>query len=144
MRWHDTDNANPSPQAPTPRRSLFTQDLFKPREHVLGQSSRTRIPQWSMHGIELTRHLPDTPPVEIEPAQTPPIIMSSSPYFEAMDISPLPHKAPCFQVTVPSPSPEEDLTPDTDLSPDLLCPEQLPAPAVLQPVPSPVDLELPE
>ncbi|KAI5364227.1 Putative M-phase inducer phosphatase, Rhodanese-like domain, Rhodanese-like domain superfamily [Septoria linicola] len=113
-----------SPQVPTPRRSLFTQDLFRPRQNALVRT--------------------DTPPIEVEPARTPPIIMSSSPYFEAMDISPLPHKAPCFQVTLPSPSPEEDLTPDIDISPDLLCPEQLPEPAVLQPVPSPVNLELPE
>ncbi|SMQ51492.1 unnamed protein product [Zymoseptoria tritici ST99CH_3D7] len=96
-----------SPQAPTPRRSLFTQDLFRPREHAV-----------------------QTPPVELDTAGTPPI-MSSSPYHgDAMDISPLPHKVPRFvaQVTLPSPTPET--TPDDgedshDSTPDLLTPEDL-------------------
>jgi M-phase inducer tyrosine phosphatase len=38
---------------------------------------------------------------------TPPI-PSSSPYFDSMDISPLPHKLPHFvaQITLPSPTPD--------------------------------------
>ncbi|KAK0947049.1 m-phase inducer phosphatase [Friedmanniomyces endolithicus] len=90
-----------SPQAPTPRRSLFTTDLFRPRNDA-GPLS--------------------TPPIEIEEASGP-SFSSSSPGM--MDISPLPHKEPYFraQVTLPSPSPEE--TPDEDdtfISPDLLYP----------------------
>lgn len=46
-----------------------------------------------------------TPPIESEGLTTPDV-PSSSPYIDAMDISPLPHKAPHFQVTLPSPSPE--------------------------------------
>ncbi|KAK4613373.1 M-phase inducer phosphatase [Fulvia fulva] len=104
-----------SPAAPTPRRSLFTTDLFRPRENVA------------------------TPPIEIEPATTPPIV-SSSPYCDAMDISPLPHKLPLtFQVTLPSPTPE--LTPEDvhEISPDLLQPDGLsePPPSFLA-LPEPV------
>lgn len=69
-----------------------------------------------------------TPPIEIEPATTPPIV-SSSPYCDAMDISPLPHKLPLtFQVTLPSPTPE--LTPEDvhEISPDLLQPDGLSEP----------------
>lgn len=110
-----------SPQAPTPRRSLFTQDVFRPRQHALA-----------------------TPPIEIDPSTTPPIIPSSSPYFESMDISPLPHKAPCFQLTLPSPSPEATPSADSDLSPDLLSPDQVPELAVLQPLPAPAVPDFPE
>ncbi|GIZ48620.1 hypothetical protein CKM354_001167200 [Cercospora kikuchii] len=111
-----------SPQAPTPRRSLFTQDLFKPQQNAL-----------------------DTPPIEVEPARTPPLVPSSSPYYESMDISPLPHKAPCtFHLTLPSPTPEATPSPDLDLSPDLLSPDQLPAPAVLERPIDPASLEVPE
>ena len=46
-----------------------------------------------------------TPPIELEGVTTPPI-QSSSPCYDAMDISPLPHKAPHVAVTLPSPSPE--------------------------------------
>ena len=46
-----------------------------------------------------------TPPIEAEGLLTPPI-PSSSPGYDAMDISPLPHKVPHFAVTLPSPSPE--------------------------------------
>ncbi|KAF7190763.1 M-phase inducer phosphatase [Pseudocercospora fuligena] len=108
-----------SPQAPTPRRSLFTTDLFKPRENA----ARTV-----------------TPPVEVEPATTPDIIPSSSPYHEAMDISPLPHKVPHFvhQVTLPSPSIYETPS-EVDISPDFLVPD-----VISRPVPSPAFLELPE
>lgn len=54
-----------------------------------------------------------TPPIDFEGATTPPI-PSSSPGIESMDISPLPHKAPCFvaRVTLPSPSPE--VTPEDE------------------------------
>ncbi|KAF2213741.1 hypothetical protein CERZMDRAFT_96564 [Cercospora zeae-maydis SCOH1-5] len=113
-----------SPQAPTPRRSLFTQDLFRPQQNAM-----------------------DTPPIEIEAATTPPIVPSSSPYFESMDmdVSPLPHKAPCtFNVTLPSPTPEATPTLDLDLSPNLLSPDPLPAPAVLEPPADYASLEVPE
>lgn len=62
-----------------------------------------------------------TPPIEMEEVTTPPIIPSSSPGVDMMEVSPLPHKAPYFaaQVTLPSPSPEP--TPEENLiSPDLL------------------------
>ncbi|KAK4497757.1 hypothetical protein PRZ48_010410 [Zasmidium cellare] len=113
-----------SPQAPTPRRSLFTADLFRPRENAAPTDT-------------------STPPIEIEPATTPPI-PSSSPYCEAMDISPLPHKQPHFvhQVTLPSPSPEES-TDIAEISPDLLSPDALPTP-LAPAVQPPSFLELPE
>ncbi|TKA73440.1 hypothetical protein B0A55_06091 [Friedmanniomyces simplex] len=96
-----------SPQAPTPRRSLFTTDLFRPRDDA-GPLS--------------------TPPIEIEGASTPSMLSSSPGMGDMMDVSPLPHKAPYFkaQVTLPSPSPEQ--TPDDDetfISPDLLSPQQI-------------------
>ncbi|TKX26932.1 M-phase inducer phosphatase [Elsinoe australis] len=74
-----------SPQIPTPRRSLFAKNLFQPENNDFLV----------------------TPPVDHEGATTPPI-PSSSPGIDLMDISPLPHKAPCFiaRVTLPSPSPE--------------------------------------
>ncbi|CAK3910571.1 M-phase inducer phosphatase [Lecanosticta acicola] len=102
-----------SPQAPTPRRSLFSVDLFKPREHA------------------------GTPPIELEPATTPPIL-PSSPYCDAMDISPLPHKAPHFiaEVTLASPTPADTPSDVPEISPDLLSPDELPAP--------PSFLDLPE
>jgi len=52
-----------------------------------------------------------TPPIETEDVITPPIV-SSSPYVDGMEMSPLPHKLPQFnhQITLPSPSPE--VTPD--------------------------------
>ncbi|KAK3706179.1 m-phase inducer phosphatase [Vermiconidia calcicola] len=98
-----------SPQAPTPRRSLFTTDLFRSRDD----------------GGRLM-----TPPIEVEGATTPPIIPSSSPGIDAMDMSPLPHKAPHFvsQVTLPSPSPEGTPRLDNAITPDLLYQEdQLPS-----------------
>lgn len=57
-----------------------------------------------------------TPPVEHEGATTPPI-PSSSPGLDAMDISPLPHKAPCFvaHITLPSPSPESTPVDEDDV-----------------------------
>ncbi|EMC95648.1 hypothetical protein BAUCODRAFT_71110 [Baudoinia panamericana UAMH 10762] len=94
-----------SPQAPTPRRSLFTTNLFRARDEA-GPLS--------------------TPPIEIEGARTPPILSSSPGIPDMMDVSPLPHKAPYFvaQVTLPSPSPEE--TPEETLvSPDLLSPTEI-------------------
>jgi len=83
-----------------------------------------------------------TPPIEIEEVTTPPI-PSSSPGIDAMDISPLPHKPPYFQVTLPSPSPEA--TPDEEnlVSPDLLSPQDL-TPTQPLPVQQPSFLPLPE
>ncbi|GAB7351536.1 hypothetical protein MBLNU459_g2172t2 [Dothideomycetes sp. NU459] len=94
-----------SPQIPTPRRSLFGQNLFLPQ-------------------MQQTDHLA-TPPVDYDEATTPPI-PSSSPGIDMMDISPLPHKQPCFiaRVTLPSPSPELSAEDDDMLS----CHEVLPAP----------------
>ncbi|KAK3111721.1 m-phase inducer phosphatase, partial [Teratosphaeriaceae sp. CCFEE 6253] len=95
-----------SPQAPTPRRSLFTTDLFRPQD-AAGPLS--------------------TPPIEIEiDGASTPSMLSSSPGM--MDVSPLPHKPPYFvaQVTLPSPSPDE--TPNEDetfISPDLLSPQEI-------------------
>jgi M-phase inducer tyrosine phosphatase len=91
----------------------------------------------------------NTPPVDIDTAGTPPI-MSSSPYVDAMDISPLPHKVPRFvaQVTLPSPTPET--TPDDADSnlttPDLLTPEESfePAAQTVHAVQPPSYLALPE
>ncbi|KAK4545152.1 hypothetical protein LTR36_003703 [Oleoguttula mirabilis] len=114
-----------SPQAPTPRRSLFTTDLFRPRGDA---------------GHRLT------PPTVAEGATTPPI-PSSSPGIDMMDISPLPHKAPYFmaQVTLPSPTPEE--TPEEEdfrISPDLLSAQGAITPPPAPPVQPPTFLFLPE
>lgn len=48
-----------------------------------------------------------TPPIEAEEVTTPDV-PSSSPGIDAMDVSPLPHKAPYFvaQIALTSPSPE--------------------------------------
>lgn len=63
-----------------------------------------------------------TPPIETEEVTTPPVPSSSPCGIDAMDISPLPHKAPHFvaQVTLPSPTPQE--TPDLvdDITPELM------------------------
>ncbi|KAH8727875.1 hypothetical protein GQ44DRAFT_610642 [Phaeosphaeriaceae sp. PMI808] len=111
-----------SPQLVTPRRSLFTSNLF----HQLDTRGAT------------------TPPVRWEGVTTPPI-PSSSPCFvpDSMDISPLPHKAPFSflndrSIPLPSPSPEPSLTTDDDMvSPcDLPTPPQF-STAMLE-VPRPV------
>ncbi|KAF2157906.1 Rhodanese-like protein [Myriangium duriaei CBS 260.36] len=82
-----------SPQVPTPRRSLFSRNmLFSAQEN---------------------KDLLVTPPVDYEGATTPPI-PSSSPGIDCMDISPLPHKAPCFVAHITLPSPSPDPTPDDD------------------------------
>lgn len=129
LLWHCICSPScSSPQAPTPRRSLFTQDLFRPREHA-GEFSSRMNPSCTFH-IETDNRQVQTPPVELDTAGTPPI-MSSSPYHgDAMDISPLPHKVPRFvaQVTLPSPTPET--TPDDgddshESTPDLLTPEDV-------------------
>ncbi|EOA84938.1 uncharacterized protein SETTUDRAFT_32178 [Exserohilum turcica Et28A] len=80
-----------SPQLATPRRSLFTSNLF--------QQLDTRVPRW-------------------EGVTTPPI-PSSSPGFapDSMDISPLPHKAPfsfAHDRSLPLPSPSPEVTPSSD------------------------------
>lgn len=78
-----------SPQLPTPRRSLFTTNIFQRAEN----KGATTPDIWREGGVT-------TPPIP-----------SSSPGYgnDGMDISPLPHKAPCgfiTRVTVQSPTPE--------------------------------------
>ncbi|KAF2115512.1 M-phase inducer phosphatase-like protein [Lophiotrema nucula] len=96
-----------SPQLATPRRSLFTTNLFQPLDYREGTT---------------------TPPVRWEGVTTPPI-PSSSPCcgLDSMDISPLPHKAPfSFVTSLPSPSPdttpaaEEDMISPCDTAPPVL------------------------
>ncbi|KAH7081607.1 hypothetical protein BKA63DRAFT_212376 [Paraphoma chrysanthemicola] len=100
-----------SPQLATPRRSLFTSNLFQQLD-TRGEGAIT-------------------PPVRWEGVTTPPI-PSSSPCFvpDSMDISPLPHKAPFSflnQRSVPLPSPSPEVTPSTD--DDMLSPcDELPTP----------------
>ncbi|OAL52086.1 Rhodanese-like protein [Pyrenochaeta sp. DS3sAY3a] len=105
-----------SPQLATPRRSLFTSNLFQQLD------SRGAI----------------TPPVRWEGVTTPPI-PSSSPGFvpDSMDISPLPHKAPFSffnDRSLPLPSPSPEITPDTE--DDMLSPCELPTPPQF-PTPTP-------
>ncbi|EMD66500.1 hypothetical protein COCSADRAFT_85248 [Bipolaris sorokiniana ND90Pr] len=85
-----------SPQLATPRRSLFTSNLF---QQLDTRENLTPIARW-------------------EGVTTPPI-PSSSPGFapDSMDISPLPHKAPFSFVndrSLPLPSPSPETTPGTD------------------------------
>ena len=85
-----------------------------------------------------------TPPIESERVTTPPI-PSSSPGYDAMDISPLPHKAPHFsaKVTLPSPSPEGTPMLSEEISAEDLHHEQ--RCMVADPVPAPPTfLQLPE
>ncbi|KAF2734722.1 Rhodanese-like protein [Polyplosphaeria fusca] len=85
-----------SPQLVTPRRSLFTTNIFPPLD------AREEI---------------TTPPVRWEGVTTPPI-PSSSPGFvpDSMDMSPLPHKAPFSYITsLPSPTPEAALAPEEEM-----------------------------
>ncbi|KAF2772538.1 putative cdc25-like protein tyrosine phosphatase [Teratosphaeria nubilosa] len=111
-----------SPQVATPRRSLFTTDLFRPRDHA-GRLA--------------------TPPTDIEGATSPDIPSSSPAPGDMMDISPLPHKAPYFQVTLPSPSPEQ--TPDdADISPDFLSLQEASTPLQALTSQSSESLALPE
>lgn len=86
-----------------------------------------------------------TPPIEIEEVTTPPV-PSSSPGMDAMDISPLPHKAPYFaaQVTLPSPSSEATAPVDVDqIIPDLPSTSD-PSIAQASPSQAPSFLQLPE
>ncbi|KAF1963297.1 Rhodanese-like protein [Byssothecium circinans] len=101
-----------SPQLATPRRSLFTSNLFQQLDNREG-----------------TR----TPPVRWEGVTTPPI-PSSSPNFvpDSMDISPLPHKAPfsfASERFLPSPSPIDVTTANSTpaVDDDMLSPCELPA-----------------
>ncbi|KAF2661659.1 Rhodanese-like protein [Lophiostoma macrostomum CBS 122681] len=108
-----------SPQLPTPRRSLFTSNLFQPLDNRAEGTT--------------------TPPVRWEGVTTPPI-PSSSPSFvpDSMDISPLPHKNPFSFVTErPLPSPTPDTTPTSEV--DMLSPCELP-PSPQLPLP---DIEVP-
>lgn len=130
-----------SPQAPTPRRSLFTTHIFQPRDAagtlgiVIG-SCRANA--------NTTQERLNTPPIEVEEATTPPIVASSSPGFDGMDMTPLPHKAPYFQVTLPSPSPIETHD-DIDLIVlDQSSPFEVPTPLQALPVQPPSFLALPE
>jgi len=85
-----------------------------------------------------------TPPIESEEVTTPEIL-SSSPGLNAMDISPLPHKAPYLisHVTIPSPTP--DLTPETGdaISSNFLYPVDL-STVQVPPAPAPTFLQFPE
>ncbi|RAR05045.1 m-phase inducer phosphatase [Stemphylium lycopersici] len=112
-----------SPQLATPRRSLFTQNLF----HQLDSRAETTTPVARWEGVT-------TPPIP-----------SSSPGFapDSMDISPLPHKAP-YSFTnnrsLPLPSPSPDVTPGTDsdmMSPcgELSTPPAYPTPSLEVPRP---------
>lgn len=136
-----------SPQAPTPRRSLFTANLFRPRENAgtckNGNAIRIASPPSCVHPLTQQARTA-TPPIEIEvDLATTPTMQSSSPYCDAMDISPLPHKAPHFvaQVTLPSPGETPDET--VDISPDLLCVDDVPPP-LPRPVNSLAFLQFPE
>ncbi|QIW98906.1 hypothetical protein AMS68_004424 [Peltaster fructicola] len=100
-----------SPMLATPRRALFTANIFKATNN----------------GVPMA-----TPPAEREVNATPKFA-SSSPAVDMMDVSPLPHKPPFLQVTLPSPTPEA--TPEESiLSPQLLSPDIVAAP---QPFPIP-------
>ncbi|KAF2495106.1 Rhodanese-like protein [Lophium mytilinum] len=106
-----------SPQVATPRRSLFTQNLFQPLDNRAEGTT--------------------TPPFRWEGVTTPPI-PSSSPCFapDSMDISPLPHKAPfsfVSDLSIPSPTPESR----NDCE-DMLSPCTLPPANPLLEVPRPV------
>ncbi|KAF2218816.1 hypothetical protein BDZ85DRAFT_244478 [Elsinoe ampelina] len=112
-----------SPQIPTPRRSLFAKGLFQQENNEFLV----------------------TPPVDHEGATTPPI-PSSSPGIDIMDISPLPHKAPCFvaHITLPSPSPDGTPLDDED---DMMTPRSEKTEDVVMGPPKmgfPVQMVLPE
>ncbi|KAI4947304.1 hypothetical protein J4E91_006656 [Alternaria rosae] len=98
-----------SPQLATPRRSLFTSNLF---HQIDTRETTTPLARW-------------------EGVTTPPI-PSSSPGFapDSMDISPLPHKAPFSFINdrcLPLPSPSPEVTPGSDS--DMLTPcDELPTP----------------
>ncbi|KAF2088414.1 Rhodanese-like protein [Saccharata proteae CBS 121410] len=105
-----------SPQLPTPRRSLFTTNIFQAPDNSEGIT---------------------TPPIWREGVTTPPIPSSSPRSFghDCMDISPLPHKAPyglIARVTVQSPTPEP--TPETDMIQPCSPP---PNPLLESPMPAP-------
>nr|POE51997.1 hypothetical protein CFP56_52378 [Quercus suber] len=139
-----------SPQAPTPRRSLFTANLFQPREEtgmlLCGRAGPPCV--GTFMGIrsktDSVQERCITTPIDIEEVTTPPIIASSSPGFDGMDISPLPHKAPYFQVTLPSPSPVEAPESADLITPDLLSPLEIPTPLHALAVQPPSFLPLPE
>lgn len=86
-----------------------------------------------------------TPPIEVEEVITPDVA-SSSPGFDAMDVSPLPHKAPFFvaQVTLPSPTPE--MTPEDGDVPiaDLLSAREHPVQSLPNLAPPPSFFHIPE
>ncbi|KAH0242529.1 Rhodanese-like protein, partial [Aureobasidium melanogenum] len=101
----------------TPRRSLFNQNLFLPRDR--------------------SEQLATPPLIEYDGLCTPPVPMSSP--GDMMDISPLPHKQPCFvaHITLPSPSPEPVANEDDD--DDMLsCQEALSLPMPEKPSPMPL------
>ncbi|KAK5117218.1 hypothetical protein LTR85_008986 [Meristemomyces frigidus] len=105
-----------SPQAPTPRRSLFTADLFKPQGDAEGATTPP-IPS-SSPGIDM---------MDMSP------LPHKAPYFTA-------------QVTLPSPTPEETPEEDDfQISPDLLSPQEALTPVQPAPVVQPFSfLALPE
>ncbi|PBP27713.1 rhodanese-like domain-containing protein [Diplocarpon rosae] len=80
-----------SPQLPTPRRSLFTSNLFGTLDG--------RGEKMTLHGGAGVNHSPES-------VTTPPPPSSPGPLNERMDISPLPHKQPFHaQISIQSPTP---------------------------------------
>ena len=97
-----------SPQLPTPRRSLFSQNLFGTA------NGRGMVLLLDHGGKKMTYE-------RIESVRTPPIPSSSpGPGNDSMDISPLPHKAPfavATRIYLTSPTPEA--TPTEEAKSDL-------------------------
>lgn len=97
-----------SPQLPTPRRSLFSQNLF-------GTFSGRGMAILLNHGRSIVTY------ERIECVRTPPIPSSSpGPGNDSMDMSPLPHKAPstmAARIYLTSPTPE--MTPNEEIKLDL-------------------------
>lgn len=97
-----------SPQLPTPRRSLFSQNLF-------GTANGRGMTFLLEHDEKMVTY------ETIESVRTPPIPSSSpGPGNDSMDISPLPHKAPfamAARIYLTSPTPEA--TPPEEVKSDL-------------------------
>lgn len=109
-----------SPQLPTPRRSLFTSNIFANLGRPSGSLSLPR----GMHSF-LTSAGATTPPVRQpwEGVTTPPV-PSSSPcgYHDGMDMSPLPHKQPQIPLIIaPLPRPN---SPTRNQDDDMISPDE--------------------
>lgn len=103
-----------SPQFVTPRRSLFTTSI----QETIGLDGKSRFAHSNCPVPALNFSLQQvltewkvrvsTPPIEHASTSTP-MVPSSSPGVDMMDVSPLPHKPAFFiaQVSLPSPTPEE-------------------------------------